>query len=73
MYWCLAPMDGITDTAYRQIVKEIFNKYNKNPDKELLLFTEFVSSDGFVHNFDGIKDHLIFEENEKPLICQIFG
>ncbi len=73
MIWALAPMDGITDTAYRQIVKEIFDKYNTNKDRELLLFTEFVSSDGFVHNFDGIKNHLIYEEKEKPLICQIFG
>ena len=72
MYYCLAPMDWITDTAYRQIVKEIFDKYwDKN--NELLLFTEFVSSDGYVHNFDGIKDHLIFENKEKPLVCQIFG
>jgi len=73
MIWALAPMDGITDTAYRQIVKEIFEKYNKDKTKELLLFTEFVSSDGYVHNFDWIKNHLIYEENEKPLICQIFG
>jgi len=72
MLYCLAPMDWITDTAYRQIVKDIFEKYwdKKN---ELLLFTEFVSSDWFVHNFDGIKNHLIFERKEKPLICQIFG
>jgi len=73
MIWALAPMDGITDTAYRQIVKEIFEKYNKGKNKELLLFTEFVSSDGYVHNFDWIKNHLIYEEKEKPLICQIFG
>ncbi len=72
MYWCLAPMDWITDTAYRQIVKEIFEKYNKNPNKKLLLFTEFVSSDWFVHNFDWVKHHLQYEKIEKPLICQIF-
>jgi tRNA-dihydrouridine synthase len=45
MYLALAPMDGITDTAYRQIVKQEFEKHNKNKDNELLLFTEFVSSD----------------------------
>ena len=73
MIWALAPMDGITDTAYRQIVKEIFDKYNTDKNRELLLFTEFASSDGFVHNFDGIKHHLVYEEKEKPLICQIFG
>jgi len=73
MIWALAPMDWITDTAYRQIVKDIFQKYNNDTNKKLLLFTEFVSSDGLVHNFDWIKNHLIYENNEKPLICQIFG
>jgi len=73
MIRALAPMDGITDTAYRHIVKEIFDKYNTDKNKELLLFTEFVSSDGYVHNFDGIKNHLTYKEKEKPLICQIFG
>ena len=73
MYYCLAPMDGVTDTAYRQIVKKVFDKYNQDKNRKLLLFTEFVSSDGFVHNFEGIKDHLVFENEEKPLICQIFG
>lgn len=71
MLYALAPMDGITDTAYRQIVKKIFEKYKKEDD-ELLLFTEFVSSDGFVHNFEGVKHHIVYEKEEKPLIAQIF-
>jgi len=66
MFYALAPMDWITDTAYRQIVKDIYQSPN------LILFTEFVSADGFIYNFDWIKDHLIFEKKEKPLICQIF-
>lgn len=72
MIYSLAPMDGITDTAYRQIVKKVFEKYNNDKNKKLLLFTEFVSSDWFVHNFDWIKSHLLFEPMEKPLIVQIF-
>jgi len=72
MYYSLAPMDWITDIAYRQIVKEVFEKYNDDKNKELLLFTEFVSADGFVHNFDWVKNHLLFEGNEHPIICQIF-
>ncbi len=72
-FYALAPMDGITDMPFRIIVKEIFEKYNKDKNKELLLFTEFVSSDGFVHNFDGVKNHLVFSKKEKPIICQIFG
>lgn len=71
MIYALAPMDGITDTAYRQIVKKVFEKYKKKDD-ELWLFTEFVSSDGLVYNFDGVKDHLFYEQNEKPIIAQIF-
>jgi len=71
MLYALAPMDGITDTAYRQIVKKVFKKYKKEGD-ELLLFTEFISSDGLFHNFDGVKNHILYEKEEKPLIAQIF-
>ena len=73
MLYALAPMDWITDSAYRQIVKKIWNKYKKDSPDELLLYTEFVSSDWFVHNFDGVKHHLDYVNDEKPLICQIFG
>ena len=73
MLYVLAPMDGITDSAYRQIVKKIWHKYKKDSDDELLLYTEFVSSDWFVHNFEGVKHHLDYINEEKPLICQIFG
>ena len=73
MLYALAPMDWITDSAYRQIVKKVWNKYKKDSSDKLLLYTEFVSSDWFVHNFDGVKHHLDYVEEEKPLICQIFG
>jgi len=71
MLYALAPMDGITDTTYRQIVKKVFETYKKKGDN-LLLFTEFVSSDGLFHNFDGVKNHILYENKEKPLIAQIF-
>ena len=35
---CLAPMDGVTNTAYRQIVRKL------NP--EVILFSEFTNVDG---------------------------
>ena len=73
MLYALAPMDWITDSAYRQIVKKIWNKYKKDSTDKLLLYTEFVSSDWFVHNFKGVKHHLDYVPEEKPLICQIFG
>ena len=39
---CLAPMDGVTNTAYRQIVRRL------NP--EVILFSEFTSVDGLVRS-----------------------
>lgn len=72
MLYALAPMDWITDSPFRRIVKKIWNKYKSWSKDQLILYTEFVSSDWFVHNFDWIKDHLIYEKTEKPIICQIF-
>ena len=73
MLLCLAPMDGITNTVYRKIVKTVFDKYWDKENYEMLLVTEFVTSQWFFHNFEKIKDHLTFDEYEKPLIVQIFG
>lgn len=73
MIYALAPMDWVTDTVYRQIVKKVFDKYNKHPDRELWLFTEFMSSDGFFHNPDWVIWHLEHSEYEDPLIAQIYG
>lgn len=73
MIYALAPMDGVTDTVYRQIVKKIFEKYNKYPDRKLRLFTEFMSSDGFFHNPEWVVWHLEHSNYETPLIAQIYG
>ena len=69
----LAPMDGITDLPYRIITKRIFDKYNTNPENQLRLWTEFMTSDGYVANPHKVIKHLIHTEFEKPLILQIFG
>lgn len=62
----LAPMEDVTDTVFRQIIAEI-----ASPD---LFFTEFMSVEGF--NSKGQKDvskRLLYTENERPLIAQIWG
>lgn len=71
MFLSLAPMDGYTDCAYRIIVKQIFDKYNKND--ELLFFTEFMSADWFVNNPKGVAKHLLNTKIDQPLILQIFS
>ncbi|HMT26897.1 MAG TPA: tRNA-dihydrouridine synthase family protein [Candidatus Absconditabacterales bacterium] len=66
-------MDGITNSAYRIIVKQIFDKYNKNPDHKLGLWTEFMNADGYCINPSRLIHHIIRTEFETPLIAQIYG
>jgi tRNA-dihydrouridine synthase B len=61
---CLAPMDGITDTAYRQIVRRL------NP--AVVLFSEFTNVNGILHS-DEVRQRLNFEPFERPFIIQVFG
>ena len=62
----LAPMDGITDPVFRQIVTQA-----GKPD---VLFTEFVSADGLVSaGRERLTRHLLFQQNEHPIVAQLFG
>jgi tRNA-dihydrouridine synthase len=61
----LAPMDGYTDCAFREIVK----KYG-NPD---LVFTEFVSVQGLIRATDKLIDILRYTESQRPIVAQLFG
>ncbi len=69
----LAPMDWITDLPCRIITKKIFEKYNTNPDHKLRLWTEFMTSDGYIANPHKVIKHIIHTKVEQPLILQIFG
>lgn len=60
----LAPMSGVTDKAYRQIVK----RYHSD-----LLFPEFVSIYAMHYGSDRTIDMLNFDESERPIIAQVFG
>ncbi|MBN2015391.1 tRNA-dihydrouridine synthase [Candidatus Dojkabacteria bacterium] len=62
---CLAPIDGYTDCAFREIVK----RYG-NPD---LLFTEFVNCQGLIRATDKLIDILRYTEFQRPIIAQLFG
>ncbi len=69
----VAPMDDVTDLAFRQM----FAKHGKAQDKMPVLFTEFVSSDGLLLADKKGKNKLLkklsFYKNEKPIVAQIFG
>ena len=61
---CLAPMDGITDSAYRQLVRR-FNR-------DVVLFSEFTSADGFLRS-EKVRGRLDFAAEEHPYFVQLFG
>ena len=65
----LAPMAGVTDTAFRVLVREILGDVGKN----LLMFSEMVSAAG-VH-FRNEKTLAMLETcaAERPVAIQIFG
>ena len=60
----LAPMDGYTDSPYRQVVKKIA--------PHTVCFSEFYSADGLVHSKPLQQSALSHQQSEKPLIIQIF-
>ncbi|MFA7685386.1 MAG: tRNA dihydrouridine synthase DusB [Candidatus Gracilibacteria bacterium] len=61
----LAPMAGYTDSAYRQIVKQII--------PEVICFSELTSISAINHNNEKTLRMLNFAEIEQPLIVQLFG
>lgn len=61
----LAPMDGVTDYPTRQIQCSI-----SKPD---VMFTEFISVEGFTRKPEVFEKNLFFKENERPIIVQLFG
>ncbi len=63
---CLAPMDGVTDSAFRRLLVGV-----GKPD---LMMTEFVSVDQiFSGGVEVVNQALEYSEMERPLIAQIWG
>jgi nifR3 family TIM-barrel protein len=60
----VAPMAGVTNPAFRTIVKEFGAG---------LVYSEMVSDKGLSHNNQRTKDMLQVEETEHPMTLQIFG
>src|SRR5215510_8134489 len=61
----VAPMAGITDTAFRRLVK----RHGGGG----LVVTEMVSSEGLVRGIDRTLEYAEFTEEERPVSIQIFG
>jgi tRNA-dihydrouridine synthase B len=57
-------MDGVTNSAYRQIVRSL--------SKDVILFSEFTSVDGLVRS-EHVRLRLDYEPCEQPFFMQLFG
>lgn len=62
-FFCLAPMEDVTDTVFRQIVASV-----GKPD---VFFTEFTHVDAILH--DAAMGRLNYSEIERPMVAQIWG
>ncbi len=63
----LAPMAGVTDAAFRIIVRELAE------EKNLLMFSEMVSANGIHYKNEKTFEMLKSVEEERPVAIQIFG
>src|SRR4029450_2763431 len=61
----VAPMAGMTDTAFRRLVK--------GHGGCGLVVTEMVSSEGLVRGIDRTLEYAEYTEEERPVSIQIFG
>src|SRR3954454_17651692 len=63
--FAIAPMAGMTDTAFRRLVKRHGGCG--------LVVSEMVSSEGLVRGIDRTLEYADFTEEERPVSIQIFG
>ena len=63
--FALAPMAGMTDTAFRRLVKRTGGCG--------LVVSEMVSSEGLVRGIDRTLEYAEYTEEERPVSIQIFG
>src|SRR5512137_771497 len=61
----LAPMSGVTDSAFRRTIKELGGCG--------LVVTEFISSEALTRGYRKSQLRLDFSPCERPLSMQIFG
>lgn len=65
-FFVLAPMEGATDTVFRQIISDC-----APPD---VFFTEFTNTDGLLSKGNKqVAQRLKYSKKEKPIIAQIWG
>ena len=59
----LAPMDGLTDHPFREIIKRF------NPG---IIFSEFINAYDYLNNHPFFPQQIVFSEEQRPFAYQIF-
>ena len=75
-FFALAPMEDVTDVAFRQMFAKHgrYTDENGNRRGPDVLWTEFTSADGLLKGgWERLKHQLFFEENERPIVAQLFS
>ncbi|HAN78374.1 MAG TPA: dihydrouridine synthase [Bacteroidales bacterium] len=77
-HFSLAPMEDVTDTAFRQLVAEL-----SDPEVLQVVYTEFMSTDGFMHEVgrEHVAHRMLVSQTEREvlkrkgikLVAQIWG
>lgn len=64
-FFALAPMEDVTDTVFREVILK-----SASPEKLHVVFTEFLSVDGFLHDTgkDKVKHRLYTSKEERELL-----
>ena len=72
-FFALAPMADVTDVVFRNLFAK-YSQHGKSDGGPDVFWTEFVSSDGLMsEGKDHLLKDLVFTENERPIVAQIFG
>lgn len=70
-FFCLAPMAGVTDPAFRSMIAKYSQISERN---DVVMWTEFISADGlFMGGFNALKIDLEYSKAERPIIAQFFS
>jgi nifR3 family TIM-barrel protein len=75
-FFILAPMEDVTDVAFRQMFAK-YGRYSDNASNRRgpdVFWTEFTSADGLLKGgWERLKHQLFYEENERPIVAQLFS
>eukprot|EP01132_Coremiostelium_polycephalum_P001994 gene1994-2455_t len=75
-FMVLAPMAEVTDCSFRHLIN-LHSTNNTTTNSKFIIFNEFISSEGLVHNPNVMLPKLRFEQTQhnqdRPIVAQFFG